>query len=119
MSTDEINSRSDVVDMAGALERKIETIYDQNDALIAENDSLRTAFQAVSQENEYLRKHIEKIVRQRDASMRKSDLLEAKMKVVFAESRDCLRAIHPQPEEAPPSAVVFNRQPVSSQSPSK
>ena len=71
LATDE---RSDAVQLAGALQVKVDEVYERNDSLEAENDSLRTGFDAVSQENEHLRKFNDKIVRQRDAAMRRAEL---------------------------------------------
>jgi FtsZ-binding cell division protein ZapB len=93
------NDRTDAIEMAGALQLKVDQVYERNDSLEAENDSLRTAFQAVSQENEHLRKYAEKIVRQRDAAMRKVDLYESKMKVIYAEAGSSLKAALPQTDE--------------------
>jgi FtsZ-binding cell division protein ZapB len=111
MSIEEISSdeRAGAIEMASALTIKVDQIYERNDSLEAENDSLKTAFQAVSQENEHLRKYAEKLVRQRDAAMRKVDLYESKMKVIFAEAQETLRATHPPKQDptvlkfAPPS----------------
>lgn len=102
--------RTGAVELAGALQIKVDQVYERNDSLVAENDSLRTAYEAVSQENEHLRKYVDKLVRQRDAAMRKSDLYESKMKVIYAEASSSLKAAMPQKVEEPPKAVVFNRQ---------
>jgi FtsZ-binding cell division protein ZapB len=93
MSLEEItDERADVVELASALTLKVDGLYERNDSLEAENDSLRTAFEAVSHENEHLRKYVDKIVRQRDAVMRKADLYESKLKVIFAEAGSGLKA---------------------------
>ena len=47
------------LEMASALTFKVDQVYERNDSLEAENDSLRTAFDAVSAENEHLRKYAE------------------------------------------------------------
>jgi FtsZ-binding cell division protein ZapB len=96
----EATDRDGAIEMASALTIKVDQIYERNDSLEAENDSLKTAFQAVSQENEHLRKYAEKLVRQRDAAMRKVDLYESKMKVIFAEAQETLRATHPPKQDA-------------------
>jgi FtsZ-binding cell division protein ZapB len=105
--------RADAVELAGALQIKVDQIYERNDSLEAENHSLRTAHSAVSVENENLRKYIEKIVRQRDAAMRKVDLYESKMKIIFAESESCLLAAQPaKTDPAPASAPRGAPQPI-------
>ena len=96
ISTDE---RSDAVQLAGALQVKVDEVYERNDSLEAENDSLRTGFEAVSQENEHLRKFNDKIVRQRDAAMRRAELAESKLKIIYAEASSYLKAAH-KPETA-------------------
>ena len=109
--------RDGAIEMASALTIKVDQIYERNDSLEAENDSLKTAFQAVSQENEHLRKYAEKLVRQRDAAMRKVDLYESKMKVIYAEAAETLRATHPPKQDpavikfAPPSVRASNHTP--------
>ena len=108
--TEAHDERATSIEMASALTIKVDQVYERNDSLEAENDSLRTAFDAVSAENEHLRKYAEKVVRQRDAAMRKVDLYESKLKVVYAEIGSALTAGNPQKQEAPPKAVVFNRQ---------
>ena len=112
MSLSEIptDERATSIEMASALTIKVDQVYERNDSLEAENDSLRTAFDAVSAENEHLRKYAEKVVRQRDAAMRKVDLYESKLKVVYAEIGSALTAGNPQKQEVPPKVVVFNRQ---------
>ncbi len=107
MSIEEIpdTDRTGAIEMASALTIKVDQVYERNDSLEAENDSLKTAFQAVSQENEHLRKYAEKLVRQRDAAMRKLDLYESKMKVIFAEAQETLRATHPPKQD--PAVVKF------------
>jgi FtsZ-binding cell division protein ZapB len=92
--------REGAIEMASALTIKVDQVYERNDSLEAENDSLKTAFQAVSQENEHLRKYAEKLVRQRYAVMRKVDLYESKMKVIYAEAAETLRATHPPKQDA-------------------
>ena len=107
MNVEEIDGtdRAASIEMASALTIKVDQIYERNDSLEAENDSLKTAFQAVSQENEHLRKYAEKLVRQRDAAMRKVDLYESKMKVIYAEAAETLRAT--QPPKQDPAVVKF------------
>lgn len=103
--------RTGAVELAGALQVKVDQVYERNDSLEAENDSLRTAFAAVSSENEHLRKFVEKLIRQRDAAMRKVDLFESKMKIIFAEAGSTLKATaaelqKPQTEEQRHLATV-------------
>ena len=79
--TETHDERATSIEMASALTLSVSSLHDHNDALVAENDSLRTAFTAVASENEHLRREREKLVRQRDAAMRKAELAESKLKV--------------------------------------
>ena len=80
--TETHDERATSIEMASALTLSVSSLHDHNDALVAENDSLRTAFTAVASENEHLRREREKLVRQRDAAMRKAELAESKLKVI-------------------------------------
>ena len=114
MSLSEIpaDERATSIEMASALTLSVSSLHDHNDALVAENDSLRTAFTAVASENEHLRREREKLVRQRDSAMRKAELAESKLKVIAAEASSYFNAAHSQQPtgEQVPSIVKFNRQ---------
>ena len=97
--------RDNAKEMASALTIKVDEGYERNDALEAENDSLRTAFAAVASENEHLRREREKLVRQRDAAMRKAELAESKLKVIAAEATSYFNAAHPPKQD--PAVVKF------------
>ena len=94
------DDRAASIEMASALTVKVDEVYERNDALEAENDSLRTAFTAVASENEHLRKEREKLVRQRDAAMRKAELAESKLKVIGAEVTSYFNAAHAAKQDA-------------------
>jgi hypothetical protein len=87
-----MGDREDTAAQAGALERRVHDVYDRNDSLQAENDSLRVGFEAVSQENVALRETLEKRTRQRDAIARKLDLYEANLRQMTAIGNETIRA---------------------------
>jgi FtsZ-binding cell division protein ZapB len=95
------NDRDAAIALAGALQIKVDDVYQRNDSLEAECDSLKTAFAAVSSENENLRKERDKLVRQRDAANRRADLYESKMKIIYAEALSALQAAQPQQAKTP------------------
>ena len=94
------NERAATVAMASSLSLKTDELFEHNDALVAENDSLRTAFAAVASENEHLRREREKLVRQRDSAMRKAELAESKLKVIGAEATSYFNAAHATKQDA-------------------
>ena len=97
------DDRAASIEMASALTLSVSSLHDHNDALVAENDSLRTAFTAVASENEHLRREQEKLVRQRDSAMRKAELAESKLKVIAAEASSYFNAAQTAKQD---SAVV-------------
>ena len=105
--TETTDDRAAAVEMASALTISVSSLHDHNDALVAENDSLRTAFTAVASENEHLRREREKLVRQRDAAMRKAELAESKLKVIGAEASSYFNAA----QSAKPDAAVIKYAP--------
>ena len=48
--TEAPDDRATSIEMASALTLSVSSLHDHNDALVAENDSLRTAFTAVASE---------------------------------------------------------------------
>ena len=77
--TETHDERATSIEMASALTLSVSSLHDHNDALVAENDSLRTAFTAVASGDEHLRQEQEKLVRQRDSAMRKAELAEVQV----------------------------------------
>lgn len=90
----EDTERNNAVAMAGALETKVQDIFERNDRLEAECDSLRVAFEAVSQENMALRNELDRRTRQRDAARRTADLLDERMRKAQAIINEAVRAVH-------------------------
>lgn len=109
------DQRAEAIELAGALQIKVDDIFAENAELHAENDSLRVAFDAVSQENMALRQTLEQRTRQRDASMRTADLLDEKMRKIQATANEAMRAIHPGhpvkqlPDTPPGNLAMFHR----------
>jgi archaellum component FlaC len=96
----DIDERDNAIGIAGALESKVQDIFDRNDRLEAECDSLRVAFEAVSQENIALRTALEQRTRQRDSARRTADLLDERMRKMQAIANEAVRAVHqPEPVE--------------------
>jgi hypothetical protein len=92
--------RENAITMAGALESKVHDIFELNDRLQAECESLRVAFEAVSQENMALRDALDQRTRQRDSARRISDLLDERMRKMQAIANEAVRAVHPPAEQA-------------------
>lgn len=97
--------RDQALQMAGALQVKVDDIFARNDELEAECASLRVAFEAVSAENAALRTSLDKRTRQRDAAARTADLLDEKMRKIQAVSSEAMRAIHPVHSNEEPSTA--------------
>lgn len=96
------SEREEAIELAGALQIKVDDIYAENASLKAECDSLRVAFDAVSSENVALRKELDLRTRQRDGAMRAADLLDDKMRKIHADSSEALNAVHPARQERLP-----------------
>lgn len=103
------DGREEAIQLAGALQIKVDDIFAENAELRAENDSLRVAFDAVSSENMALRNTLEQRTRQRDSAMRTADLLDDKMRKIQATANEAMRAIHPsQHDKLPPVDTAAN-----------
>jgi DNA-binding XRE family transcriptional regulator len=100
--------------VAGALQIAVDDIFLRNDELEALNDSLTSAFDAVSKENLKLRATVEQRTRQRDAATRESGLLKAQMRKMHMISSETMKAIEPQqqalPDIEPANLKMFQRQ---------
>ena len=110
------SERNEAIAAAGALESKVQDIFEHNDRLEAECDSLRVAFEAVSQENLSLRKALEQRTRQRDAVARTASLLDDTMRKMQAIANEAVRAVHPAPAgkplpETPPGNLKMFQRP--------
>jgi|SRR5580692_2176083 hypothetical protein len=103
------DNRDEAVQLAGALQVKVEDIFARNDQLEAENDSLRVGFEAVSAENTALRTALDKRTRQRDTASREADLLKAQIQKILATAAETMRAIRPERgEKLPPVESAAN-----------
>jgi hypothetical protein len=103
------DNRDEAVQLAGALQVKVDDIFVRNDQLEAENDSLKVAFDAVSAENVALRAALDKRTRQRDAASREADLLKAQLQKIYATAAETMRAIRPERgDRLPPAESVAN-----------
>lgn len=90
------DNRDEAVQLAGALQVKVDDIFARNDQLEAENDSLRVGFEAVSAENTQLRAALDKRTRQRDAATREADLLKVQLQKIYSTAAETMRAIRPE-----------------------
>jgi len=103
------DNRDEAVQLAGALQVKVDDIFARNDQLEAENDSLRVGFEAVSSENTALRSALDKRTRQRDAATREADLLKVQIQKIYATASETVRAIRPERvDRLPPAETAAN-----------
>lgn len=103
------DNRDEAVQLAGALQVKVDDIFARNDQLEAENDSLRVGFEAVSAENTALRSALDKRTRQRDAAAREADLLKVQIQKIYSTAAETMRAIRPERgDRLPPAETAGN-----------
>ena len=111
-------NRDAAVELAGALQMRVDEIFARNDELEALCDSYRVAKDAVESENIQLRKLLDLRTRQRDAAVRERDLFRAQMRKIQSTANETMRAVTPEETrpglpDADPANLAFLRKPQS------
>ena len=98
--------------MSDALQELIGEVQDKEDLidhLTAQCESYMHSFGIVSKENERLRQRLEETHRKLVAASREREVARSALYKIRMRAQESLKAIDPHPDEAVPSAVVFNR----------
>jgi hypothetical protein len=104
--------RNDAVELASALQNRVDDIFAENSFLRAEADSLRAEAAALRDENAALRNQVEQRTRQRDANCNALGVLDDAMRKIHATSTEAMRALHPREKERLPTPVAVAAAPL-------
>ena len=90
------DDRAASIEMASALTLSVSSLHDHNDALVAENDSLRDGIHGccIREQSTCGRERGEAGAPSRDAAMRKAELAESKSKVIAGSRRRAILMRH-------------------------
>ena len=123
MSLDDVTPE-ETIKIAGILEQKVMQAYADKNKFKAEADSLRTALDVMTADRDYWRHRGEEAELERDEARESEEYMHRQWESVGAVAKETLEhrnarrkkprpqlALMPEPEDKPPSVVVFNRQP--------
>lgn len=95
-----------VQEMAGALERKVQAVYERNDDLEFENESLKTSESALKKENQFLRDRVANLEGELAARIRHSADVDREIDRMVTQAMQLKRAkdgqrVAPTPQAQP------------------